>query len=559
PTITLLKAVDNTGTDADAVDTDWTLTAAGPGDPPVVQTGTEGEAAITAASVPPGSYVLSESGGPSYYTASDWTCWDNATPGDTSTAAMATIDLALGDAVTCEITNTAVAGEYTYSKAVDLDGDAATDDDGATVEPGDTITYTLTLTHSTGAPVDDVVLSDNLAAVLDNATLVEPLAAGLTLDGTNLVWTVATLAPGDELTANYQVTVNPDAWGTTIGNVVTSEEGECEVDCDTSNPTPAYDLAKTADPADGSAVQPGDQVDYTLTVTNVSDAEVSGVQITDDLSDVLDNAILEIVNGLVVDHADPATFPAGTAFDPATSVLTWSVPTLLAGADPAELTYSVRVNPDQWGASLRNVATPPPDTGGECETDCDTEHPIPAWTLTKTADPADGTSVEPGDEVTYTLALTNIGETSVTGAKVTDDLSDVLDNATLVEPLADGLEVSGNTLTWSVPAVEVGDTVSVNYTVTVDAAQWGEKLHNVATPTGGGACATDCETEHSTPNWTLVKAADPVDGRLLDPGDRVTYTLTASNTGDGTATDIEVTDDLSGLDGLANLDVASIA
>ena len=47
-------------------------------------------------------------------------------------------------------------------------------------------------------------------------------------------------------------------------------------------------------------------------------------------------------------------------------------------------------------------------------TDCDTDHPTPGYALTKTSDPADGATVEPGDTVTYTLTVTNTSDGVVT-------------------------------------------------------------------------------------------------------------------------------------------------
>ena len=44
----------------------------------------------------------------------------------------------------------------------------------------------------------------------------------------------------------------------------------------------------------------------------------------------------------------------------------------------------------------------------------------------------------PGDTVTYTLTATNNSDGVVTGAIVTDDLSDVLDNATIGTDRAGG-------------------------------------------------------------------------------------------------------------------------
>lgn len=96
-TLTLEKAVDNTG-GGTALDTDWTLSASGPS--PV--SGVEGNASVTSAVVTPGTYDLSESGGPSSYTSSAWVC-TGGTQDDGDT-----ITLADGESVTCVITNTFV-------------------------------------------------------------------------------------------------------------------------------------------------------------------------------------------------------------------------------------------------------------------------------------------------------------------------------------------------------------------------------------------------------------------------------------------------------------------
>ena len=93
-TLTLQKIVvnDDLGT---AVDTNFTLIADGPTD----ISGVEGNAAVTAASVTPGVYDLSESGGPGGYAASAWACV-GGTQNDNNT-----VTIAQGQNVTCTITN----------------------------------------------------------------------------------------------------------------------------------------------------------------------------------------------------------------------------------------------------------------------------------------------------------------------------------------------------------------------------------------------------------------------------------------------------------------------
>ena len=98
----------------------------------------------------------------------------------------------------------------------------------------------------------------------------------------------------------------------------------------------------------------------------------------------------------------------------------------------ATVTYTVRVNDEAYGVTLTNVATGDGSTscpvGG---TDCSTTHVTPHYVLEKESDPVSGSSVNPGDTITYTLTATNDSDAVLTGATATDDLSNVLNNATL--------------------------------------------------------------------------------------------------------------------------------
>ncbi|MBI2035959.1 MAG: hypothetical protein HYT12_04770 [Candidatus Liptonbacteria bacterium] len=121
-TLTLVKEVDN-GDGGDALETDWTLSAGGP--TPI--SGVTGDLSITGAVVDPGTYNLSESGGPTGYNPSDWLCVGGTQDdGDTVT-------IAEGENATCTITNTfGYAGFISGYKWHDLDGNGEWDDG----EPG---------------------------------------------------------------------------------------------------------------------------------------------------------------------------------------------------------------------------------------------------------------------------------------------------------------------------------------------------------------------------------------------------------------------------------------
>ncbi|WP_165310687.1 Spy0128 family protein [Microbacterium protaetiae] len=366
-------------------------------------------------------------------------------------------------------------------------------DSGSTVVPGDTITYTLTAGNaSDDADLTGAVAEDDLSDVLPYATLGD-LPDGVTRDGTTLRWAIPDLSPGEDVTVSYTVTVTAAAAGQTLRNVVTGAGDVPDPDsCPTADPqcretehlVPSWTLAKTADPASGSAVRPGDDITYTLTATNTGPAPLSGATATDDLSGVLNAATL-------------GDLPAGLTRDGTT--LTWDIPTIAVG-EAASVSYTVTVNEGVWGTTLRNaVAGTGPVDPSTCADDCTTEHPVPLWTLRKTSDPASGSQVDPGSTIAYTLTVLNDGPAPVAEATVTDDLSQVLNNADLVEPLPAGLTLSGTTLTWHVPALAVGEQVSVTYRVTVHSGAYDVTLRNTATAGPGGGCDGTCTTDHSTP------------------------------------------------------------
>ena len=94
--LTLVKEItnDNGGT---AAATDWTLSASGN----TTISGTTGAPSITIAEVLAGTYTLSESAGPTGYTASAWSCVKN----NNSPVTSSSITLAPNDNATCTITN----------------------------------------------------------------------------------------------------------------------------------------------------------------------------------------------------------------------------------------------------------------------------------------------------------------------------------------------------------------------------------------------------------------------------------------------------------------------
>ncbi|WP_295100924.1 isopeptide-forming domain-containing fimbrial protein [uncultured Microbacterium sp.] len=453
---------------------------------------------------------------------------------------------------------------------------------GTAVDPGSVIEYTVTGTNTGDTVLDPAAISDDLAGVLANASYNDDADAtrgDAAVTDSTLTW-IGSLEPGEDVVITYSVTVDGGAGGETITNTVTGEATPL-VPSDPSDPAspttpgapivpptavtehrvnePGFAFSKTADPASGTAVDPGDVITYVLTGVNTGETALDSVEIVDDLSSVLDHASLD---------ADPVATIIGGVETPVAVVdgeLSWTG--ALAVGQTVTITYSVTVGPDAAGELIENsataIATPP---GGEEITPppATTTNPVnePGFSVSKSAAPASSTAIDPGAVVTYTVTGVNTGETVLDPVDIRDDLSDVLDDAGFNDDaiaLVDGSPASapqlvGETLSWT-GALGIGETVTITYSVTVNADAGGGTLENSvtggATPPGG---VPPIETPPAVtvnpinePGFELVKTADPASGTRVDPGSIITYTVTGINTGETALDPVAIGDDLSGV------------
>ncbi|MGI5502806.1 DUF7507 domain-containing protein [Lentzea sp. CA-135723] len=393
--------------------------------------------------------------------------------------------------------------------------------DRQAANPGDTVTYTLTITNTGQVPLTGEKVTDDLSGVLDDATWVSGQATPGTvaLVAPTLTWT-GDLAIGATATVTYVVRVNDPIKGDhELVNRVSSEvpgncpPGSTDPKCSTTTPLPGMEIVKTVD---RKSANPGDTVTYTVTVRNTGQTELNA-SFRDDLTKVLDDA----------------TWGGTSAGTFASPVLTWNGVLPIGGS--ATITYTVVVT-GKGDHELTNVVTS--DTpGNTCVPNCTTTTPVSGVEIKKTAEPA---STKPGDVVTYTVTVRNTGKT-VLDASFRDDLTGVLDDATWIGTSAGVF--AAPVLTWS-GQLAVGETATVTYTVKVTGA--GDKrLKNVVTSeTPGNNCVDGCTTDTPVAALKLVKKADPA---TTKPGDTVTYTVTITNTGQTVHSGISVSDDLSGV------------
>ena len=484
--------------------------------------------------------------------------WSGAVPvgGSVTVTYSVTVNAAaeLGDGV---LTN-AVVPDAPGGECADPDDCVTTTDvqaftvaktSSATVaDPGDTVTYTITVANTGSVAFTDTApatFTDTLGDVLDDASFNDDASDGASFDDTTGVLTWSGAVPvGGSVTVTYSVTVNTPASGDRVMNnvVVPGASGQCvdAADCDVSTPVRSFAVLKTADV---SEVIPGDTVTYTVEVTNTGEADytaLSPASFEDDLAEVLDDATFN-------DDASD-----GASFDDTTGVLTWSG--AVAVGTTVTVTYSVTVNDPSTGDQVLTNVVVTPSSGncpeGSTDAACTTASNSGTYTVEKSAS---AVSALPGDDVTYSLVVTNTGDVDYTGADQAtfrDSLSDVLDDATYSGSTSPGVtfDAGTETLTWS-GDLAVGESVTVTYTVTVDSPPTGNSIltNTVVPTTPGGLCevAADCTTTTALQSFTVAKTST---ASVANPGDTVTYTVSVTNTGEVAYTDSDrasFTDDLS--------------
>lgn len=480
---------------------------------------------------------------------------------------------------------------------------------GTPVVGGDTITYTV-IGSNTGDLALAVDIADDLSGVLSPGSTLTgaPVATVYNKNGSTVAGTPAAAVTGIDLTWSgsvpsggrveivYTVTVNADvAPGTVFVNlmssVATPPPGDWPPTIEPEpvtleHPVPGFVHSKTSDPGANVPVlgtAPNNEITYTVRGDNIG-ATPLDVVMEDDLSQVLEHsgivtgaitsgptAVVYNEDGSVAGGVPPAATISGTT-------MTWTGP--LAPGQYVEIVYTVTLDADIPGNivvqnALSSYATPP---GGDpiVPDDITISNPTPDYAHSKTSVPLSGTTVLPGQTIAYTVTGYNTGATAMDVA-ITDDLSSVLNSATLLGAItatvyaADNSVVSsapvslaGTNLNWS-GTLQIGQRVEITYSVQVNAGVTpGAIIQNTMTSqadAGGDVLLPDpptITTTHPVAGYEHVKSSAPSPGTAVFPGDQVIYTVMGSNTGGAVLNPVVITDDLSAVTTNATLQAGVI-
>lgn len=321
------------------------------------------------------------------------------------------------------------------------------------VAAGGELTYEIAWSVSGNSPTTDLVITDQLP---NGLTFVSADNGGTYTPATRTVtWALGNHVPGDYGTVTLVVTVDATLVdGTSLTNNVTIDSLENVPVTDSENTlvtnVPVLSLTKVVDAT--KAVNPGDEVNYTITVKNTGYATAKNLTLNDvmptDLyySDVLGSSRTFVSNGDLaigdsLNFTYPVTVKTGTADDSYVNTAT------LTSDNHASLTAQATIQVTQ-GAVKGDTA-------------------VPKLSIEKTVDVS---FANPDDVVVYTVKITNTGEAPT-------------DNLVLSDILPTGFsftETGGSTHTWNLGMLAQGKSVTVNYDVDIAASVAAGTYENIA-------------------------------------------------------------------------------
>lgn len=273
----------------------------------------------------------------------------------------------------------------------------------------------------------------------------------------------------------------------------------------TSLLTAQLELNKTVS---STMVNPGDTVTYTFEVTNTGDYDLSGVTVSDPLfGSTWSYPLGTLAAGETTSFEMPYTFPEntspGTFINTATALATYSGGAVSDTDDETVLIQTVTAQEPSINIH-KNVNV---------------------------------TSAAPGDEVSYSIHVTNTGNVDLTNVIVTDPML-------------------GDTWSYTVGTLHAGEIVWIYATYTIPADAQAGALVNTATVSGltpsGGQVTDSASTSlvidngGTTDPYAQVNLVKRVNTETANPGDTIIYTFTVTNMGTYGLTDTIVTDPLFG-------------
>ncbi|QNP49736.1 beta strand repeat-containing protein [Diaphorobacter aerolatus] len=434
---------------------------------------------------------------------------------------------------------------------------------------GALVQFRLKLTNAGPSVVSNAKLSDQIPSNFTSPTIVSVTPAGtvtgcsatsVTLDGNNLTGTLASMAKDASCTVIVQATASTN--GASITNTATAVAPDGINDSVPANNSasvvttiqqPGITATKTASATPllvGAAGQ-----NYKIAITVSSGPTTATISVADTLPTGITLAGVPTVNNGAT--LSGCTASSGSALGPncqlnsglANGTYTVTIPVAVAASAVAA-----------GGLNKANIGGggDPSCTAANSNETCDPSTPVTTvvqkadLSITKTASPA--SSYVPGQDLNYTLVVSNAGPSDVTGVSVADTVPASVAVTSWSCTASAGATcgtAGGTTNTVSLPGASLasGSSITISITGKAQLAATGDIVNTATvTPPAGVSCttapcvrtATVTNTNGGTPGLAITKVATP---SAFAVGQTGIYSLSVRNNGtSSTSGQITVTD-----------------
>jgi len=304
---------------------------------------------------------------------------------------------------------------------------------------GTDITYTIVVTNTGTSEATDVTVTDTIPSGMSYRSS-SPMGS---VSGQTVTWSLGTLGPGASKSLTLILRgIQAGQWTNTAR--VTCKEGSEDTDQATTKIlAPRVDIEK----AGPQSRYLNHNAEYTITVTNTGDVQLTGVTVTDTMPDgmsyVSSNPV-GTVNGKEVTWA-LGSMDIGETRD---IVLT------LRGGQVGSWTDQATVTTDQGVSDTDTATTSVNAVGGVTISSTDTQDPILV-----------------GEQTTYIITVTNQGQVAVHGVTVVNTIPDLTSFVSASGPTSYTYTPADRKVTFDpVGTLNPGETLTYNITVKAEAA-----------------------------------------------------------------------------------------
>lgn len=399
-----------------------------------------------------------------------------------------------------------------------------------------------------------ITITNTGTTALDNITITDPVPAGTSYiansadnggqENQNIVtWSNLSVPANSTLTVSFKVKVDKDL--TTIDNIgnkaTVSIPGQTdqtpEVTPIETEKTSTFTAVKTVSGLNSdNKIEAGSILTYSIAVTNTGNTTLDNISIVDPIP---------VGTSYVANSAD-------NGGQESQNIVAWNIN---VGVGVTEtVSFQVKVTDDLTNiASIANRATivnlnDPTNTVITEVPPIETEQ-IRGFSAVKTDDITAGTKIKSGDEIIYTISVTNTGNVELKNISIVDPIPA---GTTYVDNSADnGAVFSSNTLEWNidVPVGVVPKTVSFRVRVNDDltgVSAIGNKAvitdpqdpNNPKTPEVPGTDTEQISSFEATK--TLISGFN--NNNKIEPETELTYHISVENKGNVTLDNITITD-----------------